>query len=362
MIDFKAGTAAEKLNIMLKEMSEEYIKIPGTFTHDLLKTYSLSEVALEEKMERLWQMFNVYNLYGDELERYTFQRRGVKRKPANAAIGVVTVTGNGKIFQGDLFETASGTRFEATEEVLINTEGEVKIKAVIPGINGNVGANTITLFPLTLQGMSKVTNKKATYDGYDIETDFSLRERYLVEVQKPATSGNIYHYMQWSREVVGVGSSRIFPLWNGNNTVQVVIIDEDRQPASEELIKRAQDYIDPKGKNNETWGTGAGQAPIGAYCTVSSATAKKINADIRIVLMPGYELGNIISQIKDKIKEYLKEIAFQKNSVSYAIIGSLILDIEGISEWTEFSLNGGHTNISIGEKEVAVIGTVNVNE
>ena len=27
----------------------------------------------------------------------------------------------------------------------------------------------------------------------------------------PATSGNVYHYMQWAREVAGVGDSKIFP-------------------------------------------------------------------------------------------------------------------------------------------------------
>ena len=362
MADFKAMTLEEKLEIMLSNISDDYIKIPGTFTYDMIKTYALAATTLEEKIERLWGMFNIYNLSDEDLERYVFQRKGVKRKEANAATGIVTVKGNGTVRENDLFETPGGVRFAAIETKVINISGDVKVKAVIPGSTGNVGANSITLIPVTLQGITSVTNKNPTIDGYDIETDTSLRERYLIEVQKPATSGNIYHYMQWAREVSGVGDSKVFPLWNGNNTVQVVIIDDNKAPASEELVKRVQEYIDPKGKNGETWGTGAGQAPIGAYCTIASATAKNINVNVTVVLNSGYELQNVISQVKEKIKQYLKDIAFVKNAVSYSVLGSMILDIEGISEWTELSINGSYSNVSIGEKEVAVMGTVNVNE
>lgn len=362
MADFKAMSLEEKLEIMLSNISDDYIKIPGTFTHDLIKTYALAATTLEEKIERLWGMFNIYNLSGNDLERYVFQRKGVKRKEANAAIGVVTVKGNGTVSEGDLFETPGGIRFVATETKTIKTTGDIKVKAVIPGSSGNVGSNSITLIPVTLQGITSVTNQKQTTDGYDIETDISLRERYLLELQNPPTSGNKYHYMVWAREVVGVGDSRIFPLWNGNNTVKIIIIDETKQPASPELVKRVQDYIDPMGERNETWGTGAGEAPIGAYCTVTSATAKNININLTLVLQKNYELDKIILQIKEKVKDYLKEIAFKKSFVSYAILGSLILDIEGILEWTEFSINGEHRNIAIEDSEVAILGTVDAHE
>lgn len=362
MADLKAMTLEEKLEIMLSNISDDYIKIPGTFTYDLIKTYALAATTLEEKIERLWGMFNIYNLSDEDLERYVFQRKGVKRKEANVATGIVTVKGNGTVREGDLFETPGGVRFVAAETKLIKTVGDIKVKAVIPGSSGNVGSNSITLIPITLQGITSVTNQNPTSDGYDVETDFSLRERYLLEVQNPPTSGNKYHYMVWAREVIGVGDSHIFPLWNGNNTVQIVIIDENKQPASPELVKRVQDYIDPMGERNETWGTGAGEAPIGAYCTVTSATAKNININLTLVLHKNYELDKIILQIKEKVKDYLKEVAFKKNFVSYAILGSLILDIEGIVEWTEFSINGEHKNIKIEDKEVAILGTVDAHE
>ena len=42
MADFRAMTSEKKLEIMLNNISDDYIKIPGTFTHDLIKTYALA--------------------------------------------------------------------------------------------------------------------------------------------------------------------------------------------------------------------------------------------------------------------------------------------------------------------------------
>ena len=162
----------------------------------------------------------------------------------------------------------------ATETVAVADVATVKVQAVKAGKTGNVGAKSIILMPKTIQGIKSVNNIKATYDGFDAETDASLLERYLIAVRTPATSGNVYHYKQWAREVEGVGDTRIFPLWNGANTVKVVIIDDNQQPASLELVKKVQDHIDPMGEDNATWGAGYGEALIGAYSTVDGLLQK----------------------------------------------------------------------------------------
>lgn len=358
MTVYNVPSIAEIEEEMLSNISDDYVKDVGTFTRDMVKSFSIQSYILEKKLEEYYKKLDVYNLSGDELTKYVKQRKGVIRKEANPAKGVLTVEGNGTIKVGDIFETEAGNRYKAIEEVLINKTGVVNIEAVQAGADGNVGANSIIFIPVTIQGITKVTNKQPLTDGYDTETDDSLRERYLIEIQKPATSGNVYHYMQWCREVVGVGDVRVFPLWNGNNTVQVVIIDDNKVVANEELINRTQEYIDPKGQNNETWGTGAGQAPIGAYCTVSTATAKVINIESSLVLKDGYDLDVLKPLIENEIKEYLKSIAFKRDSVSYAILSSWILNVEGIQEWTSFKINGLQENVTVSSKEVAVLGDV----
>ncbi|MGL6024434.1 MAG: baseplate J/gp47 family protein [Cetobacterium sp.] len=361
MTTYEVPSIAQIEKEMLENISDEYVKEVGTFTRDMTKSFSIEAYKLEGKLEEYFKRLDVYNISGSELTRYVKQRRGLYRKEANPAKGILTVEGTGMVKVGDVFETVSGNRYSSTENKAINGIGNINIEATIPGSAGNVGSNSITLIPVTIAGISKVYNSFPLTDGYDEETDDSLRERYLIEIQKPATSGNVYHYMQWSREVTGVGESRVFPLWNGNNTVQVVIIDDNKVVANAELVKRVQDYIDPKGEGNISWGTGAGQAPIGAYCTISSATAKTINIECKLILKDGYELSTLKPLIENEIKEYLKSIAFKRDAVSYAILSSWILNVEGVQEWTLFKINGLQENVIVGSKEVAILGSVILN-
>lgn len=347
---------------MLKELSDEYIKSVGTFSFDMTRSFAIQAAELWCGFEEISKKLDVNNLFDIELEKFVFQRRGVERKAASHSKGELFLRGNRVMQIGDTFETELGTKFMVIESKIINGEGAVKIQAMEPGHKGNVGANTIKYMPITLNGISEARNLEATYNGYDTETDDSLKERYLLEVQKPATSGNIYHYMLWSREIVGVGDSRVFPLWNGNNTVKVVIINDYKQPADRELIEKVQEYIDPKQIEGEnTWGTGAGVAPIGCYCEVTSATALAINIECGLILEKSYTVEEVKPVIELTFSEYFKDLAFKKNRVSYAVLSSLLLDIKGIADWTKFELNGLSTSINIAEEEVAILGEVIVN-
>ena len=360
--EYKAPMVGDIHKGMLSDISDDYEKEVGTFTNDLTKTYSIQSYQARKEIEILFGKLDVNNYHNTELDRFVFQRKGIKRKESNTSFGTIIAKGNGTVTLGDLFETESGTQFKATETMVIVNSGNIKIEAVISGLSGNVGANSITLIPITISGITEIVNPSPTIDGYDKETDESLVERYLIDIQKPPTSGNIYHYMQWSRETVGVGNSKIFPLWNGNNTVQVVIIDDETLPATNELIERTQKYIDPKGENNITWGAGYGQAPIGAYCSVISAAPNNINVMSTLVLENGYTIEQVQPWAEETLTKYLKEIAFLKNSVSYAILASKILNVEGISDWSSFTINGGTKNISVGEKEVAILESVILSE
>jgi uncharacterized phage protein gp47/JayE len=362
MSDYTAPSVDEIQESMLENMPSKYDKEVGGFTYDLTKTYALEVREGREDIEAVSLKLDVYNLTGEELERHVYQRKGITKKTATYAIGEVTVKGNGTIKVGDLFETEAGTQFQATEEVIIVTEGIVKVAAVIAGDSGNIPADCINLIPITISGITEVNNPSKTYDGFDEETDESLLERYLLEIQKPATSGNVFHYLQWAREVTGVGAARIFPLWNGDNTVKVVIIDDNKEPASNELVALAQEYIDPKGENDITWGAGYGEAPIGAYCTVESASGLSISVIAALLLEDGYLLADILPNVETVVKDYLKEIAYVENHVSYALLSSKILDVEGIKEWTTLTINGGTENITILNTQVAILGSVTLNE
>ena len=73
---------------------------------------------------------------------------------------------------------------------------------------------------------------------YEEETDGALLERLLFAVRQPATSGNVYHYIEWSTSVSGVGAVKVLPLWNGNGTVKVIVVDANKDTPSEELLQK----------------------------------------------------------------------------------------------------------------------------
>ncbi|KZL93563.1 baseplate J/gp47 family protein [Clostridium magnum] len=337
---------------MLDSIDDSYEKSVGNPTADIVKSFAIEEASIYAALKLIFDKINVDNLTGDELERYTKQRKGITRKPGNASIGVLTVNGTGTININDLFETASGVQFISLETKNITGTGSINIRAVTIGFSSNVPANTITQMPVTLAGITSVTNTAATYDGYDAETDDSLRQRYYEALRKPPTSANKYHYLAWAKEVTGVGGAIIFPTWNGDNTVKAVIVDDNKLPANSDLVSRTQAHIDPLNESNIPKGDGSGEAPIGAYCTVESATAKNIVIKVKVTKAnANYTDDEIIANITNNVLLYFKGIALDEdnNYVSYAKIGNLIITSDGIADYdnSTFTINDSNTNIHL---------------
>lgn len=360
--NYIARTKTQILDNLLEKTSNEYIKIPGSFIYDFNKTVAIELSKAEEAIQSIWEYFYIDKLKGEELEQRIFELQGIQRKTATFATGELTISGNGQISIGDLFESINGVQFKSIEDKYINNNGVINIRAVKPGISGNVGARSITKMPITIPGIKSVINNVETRDGFDSESDESLRNRYYIKVQAPATSGNKYHYELWAREVPGIGDCYVIPLWNGHNTVKVIVINDLKEPASPALVEKVQNYIDPKGARNETWGCGAGQAPIGAYCTVESALKKDININLTLTKEHNVDLENLKLKIKENIINFLKEIAFKKTYVSYALLSNAILQTPGVVEWSDLTVNDGIKNIELLKSEVAVLNEISIKE
>lgn len=345
--------AVEILNELLSSVSDAYDKSPGSFIYDALAPAAIKLALIDESIDDSIEKLSIENLSGAELAQRIRERTGIIRRTATRAIGNVTLTGTGNIQVGNVFETSNGTQFRATQNKLITSSGVVTIEAVVPGPDGVVSAGTINLFPVTLTGFTAVTNAEPTQDGFDAESDNDLLQRYYDKIQTPTTSGNVSHYINWAKEISGVGDVKVFPLWDGDNTVKVLIIDSDRLPASNELVSVVQEYIDPS-----ITGRGNGVAPIGAFVTVESAIGINIDIVVDIVLSTGYTIEQAEDNLEESLKQYLRNIAFVEGIVSYAKVGAAIINTEGIEDYTDLTVNGGVVAIEIEEDEVAVLGSV----
>lgn len=335
------------------KVSDSYEKTAGYLLFDMTEAVGLELDEMDGNLINVQNLFNVDNLTGDDLTRFVYQRKGVTRKAPGYASGVVTVTGTGTVEIGDLFETGNGVQFAASETVSIAGSGDVPVIAVVAGASGNVGTGAVNDMPVTISGISAVTNSAPITGGYDAETDKDLRERYYEAIRTPASNGNKASYKIWAKSITGVGDAKVFPLAQGTGTVDVVIIDADMTPADTSLVNEVQNYIDPGSS-----GRGDGIAPIGATCYVSSATGLSINVSASITLSSSASSSTVETAIKEAITNYLANIAFDSSIVSAAQVGNVILDVPGVQDYENLKLNSATGNVTVGEREVAVIGTV----
>lgn len=343
---------------MLDRVSSDYDKREGGVVYDCIEPSILELEQVYITLDGTIGKMDIETLIEDELAQRIYQRTGITRKPATYAGGRTEATGTGSINEGDLFQTESGIQFKATESIAVSGSVMVNIQAVAAGAEGNVPANTIKYMPVSIPGIISVTNPEPTEGGYDAEPDEDLLQRYYERIKTPPTSGNISQYKMWAKEVTGVGDAKVIPLWNGNNTVKVVLIDANREPASAEVVSNVQNYIDPGAS-----GEGKGVAPVGAYCTVVSAGGKTVNIDFTALNKdPAYTEEQRNANVSTKLKEYFRSISFRDDitEVSYAQIGYRLLDNTGIGDYADLRVNGGTANIPLVDNEVPVLGVVTI--
>lgn len=343
------------LDQLLTRMPDTYQKTVGFPTYDLLAAVALQLEDTQTLVDLMRTKLYPENLSGNELDEYIFPRSGLIRKEATFATGVLHVTGNGTVTEGDIFQSQGGIQFVAIETVVVSGEADVLVTCMKDGTVGNVAAGSVTQMPVTIQGITSVTNPEPMSGGYDEETDEAYYERYLIQIRTPPTSGNIYHYMMWALECSGVGKVKVFPLGHGENTVDVVIVDSDGKPADDDLVSLVQEYIDPG-----STGEGYGQAPIGARCYVSAATARSVALSVTVYKLSTDSAEGVTATIVAAVSAYLGDIAFEQTYVSYAQIAGAILSAAGVLDFIHLTLDGGYDNITIEERECAVLGTVDI--
>lgn len=398
-------TADEITADILREIPSSYQKSVGFPIWDYARAIAIGGlVKVYDLLKYVCSFGDINNFEYDDLVKFVYQRRGIVANKATFATGSLTVTGNGTIKAGDLFQTESGLQFEAIETRTILETGTIAIQCKEAGAVGNVPPKIINVIPISIAGIASVINDAELSGGYDKESKESIIERYLEDIQQPITSNNKNHYKKWAKEVAGVGDAKIKPVWNGNNTVKVVIINANNELADNALINEVQKYIDPFGyevtngtltgyvqnynesgvqvgekiysdytlqnvlrlaESNEFiytsaikhgWGYGNGKASVGAFTTVESAKAKEINVAVNIVLRAGMDIETVKENIRASVDEYLKSTVFNDSYISYALIGSAILKADGVLDYEQasFLVNNAKESIVLTDSDEMV--------
>lgn len=357
------NTEAIILARMQGNVTNDIEKTEGSLVYDALSPASKEFASVYKTADEIVEKLDISNLTGDELATRVYERTGLTRNSATYATGTLNITGSSTIAIGDLFQTSSAVQFKSLEAKTITDSGTINIQAVVAGSSSNIPANQITVMPVGISGVVSVTNPNPTENGYDEETDAHLLERYYEKIQNPDNGQNIAHFKNLVKAYTGVGDCKVFPVWNANNTVKIVIIDSNKDVPSANLVSNVQIYMDPLG---DTWGLGYGAAPPFSFTTIAGATGKTIDVSFTVIKDTNYNDDQRFANVQASIIKYLKSIAFLENAVvSYAQIGAAILASDGVLDYSNLLVNNGNSNIIISLTsslcEIPVLGTVTIN-
>ncbi len=351
------------LDRMQARVPDDIDKSEGSYIYDALACVSNELAQMKVDMGEYLNCGFAGSTFGEYLDARC-DEHGITRKAAIKATGQVRFTGAaGTVIpagttvstSADLVTNTGAVEFITGQEAAVPAEGyvSVDIEAVEAGKTGNVAAGAVVLLATPVNGVSAVTNESPITGGADTESDDDLRARFFARVRTPGTSGNKSDYMQWALGVAGVGAALVIPLWNGPGTVKVVLLDSDKQPASQAIVDAAQEYIDPDP------GLGEGKAPIGAAVTVEAATTVNVDVTATVVLTGVRTLAEVQGLFEAALADYLESIAFSSDPTArYVRIGSMLLDTEGVQDYSNLLVNGGTGNVAIADGQVAVKGAV----
>ncbi|SFR78653.1 baseplate J/gp47 family protein [Anaeromicropila populeti] len=336
---FEEMTYEAILEDMLDRVTSDVDKREGSVIYDALApcAYQLAQ-----------NYFNLNNFLdlvsGDTaIEKYLDRivaDYGITRKPATCAVRKINTSG----------PIESGTRWGIKDTSYVVTKTlSTNVYSAQCEQSGEIG-NTYTG---ELENIDNVGGVLAVLtdiitSGENEETDENLRNRFFTYLQRPGTSGNAFHYREWALLVPGVGDAKVFPLWNGSGTVKILIVNNNLE-IDKALETSVLSYIETV-------------RPIGATVTVESPIEKNISISSSIVLDGSATYEEVVRSFTEQLGAYLKKLVFQNYSVSYAKIGSLLLSVPGVLDYSNLLINNGISNLLINEVEIPSVGTITLTE
>ena len=327
------------LNDMLSRVTSDVDKREGSIIYDALApaAYKLAESYF--MLNLFLDLVSGDTAVGEYLDRVVADY-GITRKPATYAIRQIETNGTIDI----------GTRWGLNDTTYVITElkSEHIYQAQCEQL-GSIGNQ----YSGQLENIDNVSGVTASLtdiitSGEEEETDDNLRSRFYSQVQSTSTSGNVYDYKRWALEVPGCGNAKVFPLWNGNGTVKVLVIDENME-IDPDLPVIVYEYIETV-------------RPIGATVKVESPKEKIINIAANIALDGSASQEDVKAEFASLAAEYFRNATFDFYTISYAKIGSLLLSVPGVADYSGLLLNGDTENIIIGEDEMPILDDITLAE
>ena len=363
--EFVEGCSPEEIqDRMMSNLPEDIDDMPGGFPYDFTMPTALEKSELIQfHMVRVLMLMFPQFAWGDWLD-YHGKQANVTRRAGRQAEGILHVEGNIGLFipAGTIFCTAatdqnSSVLFETDEDAVIEDGSvDIHITAVEAGKESNVIAGTVVLAEIPIDGITAITNPQALTGGADDEDDETYRARILeAYASETMNVGNNGDYVRWAKEVAGVGSVSIIPEWSGPGTVKLVIIDTNGDPASEDICTEVYNHIMQPDSPMDR------KAPIGVSLTVVSPDITKLNYVCVAKLEDGAEIEEVKEAFRNNMANYYLD-AEADGILKFAKVCSVLINTEGIYDFSEITVNGNMENIELPKNQFPVTESITMTE
>ncbi len=343
-------TYEEILQRMLERVPNNIDKREGSIIFNALAPAAVELAQMYIEVERI-----LNEGFADTASRkYLIKRaaeRGITPEPATAAV----VKGEFNI------DVPIGSRFSLDDlnYVVVEKISKGVFKLQCETIGSKPNSYLGTLIPIDyIDGLTNAEVTEILIPGEDEEETEVFRERYFQSFDPQSYGGNIADYKQKTKSIPGVGSVKVYPVWNGGGTVKLVIIDSEYQKPSSELVDQVQTLIDPV----QNQGQGLGIAPIGHVVTVEGVKERVVNISTNITYQQGWQWEDIKPYIEEAIDEYFLELIKEWEDVDIIIrisqIETRILGIEGVIDVGNTEINGIAENLVLESDEIPVRGEI----
>ena len=337
---FENMTYENILNNMLSRVTNDVDKREGSIIYDAIAPCAFKLAETYFLLGNYIDLMFIDTAVGEYLDRACLSY-GIERKEGVKAIRKITLEKEQNLDIGIRF--ALGDTSYSVIEKISSTEYKVECEQI-----GDVG-NTLSG---KLDNIDNIDNTAILGDvllkGEEVESDDDLRQRLFFKIQTPSTSGNVYDYKKWALEVAGVGNVKVVPLWAGNGTVKVIIVNSENE-VDTELEKTVAAYKEKK-------------RPIGASVTIAGPEIKNLTIKATVKIDKSTNLEIVKENLKAVLNKYIEDITFKNEIFSYAKLGAFLLSVPGVLDYTELLLNDATVSINVSDDELLVINDISISE
>lgn len=338
--------------------------VAGGFVDTLIGRTAVEHAKVYAALNAVFSLLFVDENSGGFLDIHGLAYHNLRRREGTKARVAMSFRGTpGAIIpEGTSFLTPDGLEFFLEGGVALqkNGTGQGWALSAEAGERYNIPADALTRMYVNLAGLDEWHNAAAS-GGSDAESDAALYARIDEKRKRPPTSGNVYDYRQWALEIPGVGAVKVIPLSNGPGSVDVMVVGNDMEPAAEDIVDAVAANIDR-------------QRPIGPAVTVGSPTGVAVTIAATVELVDGASLETVKSTFVGALNAYLMDLIKRKYSaiyskasedtaytVVYNRVAALLMDVDGVANYTALTLNGTVANLTVASDKVPTLSEVTIS-